>query len=94
MTILFAALWVSCWLHTSGVMQDRCAHLLLTLQQCPLFVESECDVHSVYMRELLLTCLSSRKSSSWVTFSIAFTVLATLDCEVPSLIHKWQLVPS
>ena len=32
---------------TSGVMQDRYAHLLSTLQQCPLFVESECDVLSV-----------------------------------------------
>ena len=44
MTILFAAFCVSCWSHTSGVMQDRCVHLLSTLQQCPLFVESECDV--------------------------------------------------
>ena len=34
-------------------MQDSCAHLLLTLQQCPLFVESECDALSVYVRELL-----------------------------------------
>ena len=30
-------------------MQDRCAHLFLTLQQSPLFVES--DVFSVYVSE-------------------------------------------
>ena len=36
MTILFAAFCMSCWSHTSGVMQDRYAHLLSTLQQCPL----------------------------------------------------------
>ena len=64
MTILFAAFCMSCWSHTSGVVQDRCACTPLVNSATVSFVESECDVLRVYVRKLLLTCLSSRRSAS------------------------------
>ena len=62
MVILFCLLLSVCPVgHTSGVMQDRCAHLLSSLQQCPLFVESECDVLRVYVREVVVVDLPEQE---------------------------------
>ena len=47
--------------HTATV-NDQCVHLVNPVTVS--FVESECDVLSVYVKELLLTYLSSRKSAS------------------------------
>ena len=96
MTILFTAFWVPCWSHTSGVMQDRCAHLLSTLQQSPLLrvsVMSQCvseEVDVVDLPEQQECQLSvSNLPSQWPS-----QCWLPLDCEVPSLILKWQLMPS
>ena len=82
MTILFAAFCMSFWLHTSGVMQDKYAHLLLTLQQqCPLLRVSV--MSSVYICEGVIVDLPEQQecqlSVSDLPFPIAFTVLAAFE---------------
>ena len=47
--------------HTATV-NDQCVHIVNPVTVS--FVESECDVLSVYVKELLLTYLSSRRSAS------------------------------
>ena len=60
---VYCLLYVLLVTHLRSDARQVCVHLLSTLQQCPLFVESECDALSVYVRELLLTCLSRRSAS-------------------------------
>ena len=60
-TILFATFCMSCWLHLRSDARQACTSLVNSAT-VP-FVESECDVLSVYVRELLLTCLSRRSAS-------------------------------
>ena len=61
MTILFAAFCVSSWSHLRN--DARQVYTSLVNSATVSFVESECDVLRVYVRELLLVYLSRRSAS-------------------------------
>ena len=52
MTILFAAFCMSCWLHLRSDARQVCTSLVNSATVS--FVESECDVLSVYVREVVV----------------------------------------